>query len=231
MNHLLRNAAFAVVLAAPVGAQAADLSVSMPTKAPPAAPVPYYAWTGFYLGINGGGGFGSVTNADAVRGIATTFPNSGGLFGGTLGYNFQTGSTVLGLEGDVDWAGIRGSSGAINGVNYQNYLQWIGTVRGRVGIAFDRFLPYVTGGLAVGNSRDTITAPPASLNGSTTAAGWTIGAGLEYGITPNVSLKAEYLFVDLGSTTPIAGDRADVKSNVVRGGVNWRFNWDGPPHF
>jgi outer membrane immunogenic protein len=231
MKSLLRNAVLAAVVAAPVGAQSADLAGRLPTKAPAFAPVPYYNWTGLYLGINGGGGFGSKGSNDALRGIVTSFPNNGGLFGGTLGYNFQTGSTVLGLEGDIDWAGMRGSSGVINGVNYQDYLNWISTVRGRVGIAFDRFLPYVTGGAAFGGTKDTISTPQGLLNGSNTSAGWTVGAGLEYGITPNVSLKAEYLYVDLGGTTPIALDRTDLKANVVRGGINWRFNWDGPPHY
>jgi outer membrane immunogenic protein len=231
MKPLLRSAALVLVLGVPLGAEAADVSPRLPTKAPPLSPVPYYNWTGLYLGINGGGAFGSVASSDALHGIVTSFPTSGGLFGGTLGYNFQSGGAVLGLEGDVDWAGASGSSGPINGVNYQNYLQWISTVRGRVGIAVDRFLPYLTGGLAIGNSKETITAPPTLLSGSNTGVGWAVGAGLEYGITPNVSLKAEYLFVDLGPASPIAGERADVKSNVVRGGVNWRFNWDGPPHF
>ena len=231
MKGLLRNIVLAAVLAAPAGAHSADLGGRLPVKASPVAPVPYYAWSGLYLGLNGGGGFGSQVNNDAFRGIVTSFPNNGGLIGGTVGYNFQTGSTVFGLEGDIDWSGIRGSSGAINGVNYQDYLHWIGTVRGRVGIAFDRFLPFVTGGAAFGGSKDSINSPLGVFNGSNTAAGWTVGAGLEYGITPNVSLKAEYLYVDLGNTSPIAGDRADLKSNMVRGGVNWRFNWDGPPHY
>lgn len=200
-------------------------------KAPALAPVPYYNWTGLYVGINGGGAFGSQMSSDALRGINTSFPSSGELVGGTFGYNFQTGSTVLGLEGDIDWSGIRGSSGVVNGVNYHDYLNWISTVRGRVGIAFDRFLPYVTGGAAFGGSKENITAPQGTLNGSDTSAGWTVGAGLEYGITPNVSLKAEYLYVDLGNATPISGERTDLKANVVRGGVNWRFNWDGPPHY
>ncbi len=230
MKPLLPSAVIAALLAVPVGAEAADLGAGMPVKAPAVAPVPYYNWTGFYLGLNGGGAFGDSRNHDALRGITTSFPISGGLFGGTAGYNYQIGSTVLGLEGDVDWAGIRGN-GTVGGVNYRSYLNWISTVRGRVGVAFDRFLPYVTGGAAIGDIKDTVTTPAATFSGTGTSTGWTVGAGIEYGITPSVSVKAEYLYVDLPSVSPLPNDKADARTSMVRGGVNWRFNWDGPPHF
>ena len=217
---------------APAAAYAADIPTKIPTKAPVIAPVPYYNWTGLYVGINGGGGWGWSKDIDAMRGITREFPTSGGLFGGTVGYNYQVGNAVLGLEGDLGWARITGSSGSVlNGVNYSTYLQWLSSVRGRVGYAFDRLLPYVTGGLAVGDVRNTIATPFTTLNGSTTGTGWTVGAGLEYGITPNLSVKAEYLFADIPNTTPVPGSQVDVKTNIVRGGLNWRFNWDGPPHF
>jgi outer membrane immunogenic protein len=217
-------------------AQAADVASPLPTKAPayaPYAPVPYFSWSGFYVGVNGGGGVGTSSHNDRNFLIDTgNFDVSGGLFGGTAGVNYQVGSVVWGLEGDLDWSKIQGSSGPIRGVNYDSYLQWLGTVRGRVGVAFDRFLPYVTGGLAVGDVKANIVPGPVTvLSGTNTQSGWTLGAGVEYGVTPNVSLKAEYLYVDLGSTSPVAGDRVDVKSNVVRGGLNWRFNWDGPRRY
>jgi outer membrane immunogenic protein len=230
MQRSFPYVAIAAILAAS-GADAADLSAKLPVKAPVVAPVPYYDWSGLYFGVNGGGAFGTSTNTDALRGITTNFPISGGLFGGTVGYNYQIGRTVLGLEGDLDWAGIGGNSGAIGGVNYRSYLQWISTVRGRIGFAFDRVMPYVTGGLAAGGIKDTVTAPGGAVAGTRTDTGWTIGAGIEYGLTPNVSLKAEYLYTDLPATAPVLGDKADVKSSMVRGGVTWRFNWDGPPHF
>jgi outer membrane immunogenic protein len=142
------------------------------------------------------------------------------------------GSWVWGLEGDLDWARIHGSSGPIAGVNYDSYLHWLGTVRGRVGFAFDRFMPYFTGGLAVGDVKGAITNPPVTiLSGTNTQAGWTLGGGVEYAFTPSLSGKAEYLYVDLGSSTPIPGDSVDLKTHVVRGGLNWRFNWDGPRRY
>jgi outer membrane immunogenic protein len=232
MNRLVSRAALAAVLVAPLAAQAADIQSRMPTKAPVVAPVPYFDWTGLYIGFNGGGGWGSSQDRDFTRGTTRNFSTSGGLFGGTVGYNYQIGNTVLGVEGDFDWTNMRGSSGAaLNGINYSTYLQWLSSVRGRVGYAFDRVLPYVTGGLAIGDVKNTITTPTTSAGGSTTGTGWTVGAGLEYGITPNLSVKAEYLFADILNSTPVPGSQVEVKTNIVRGGLNWRFNWDGPPHF
>jgi outer membrane immunogenic protein len=214
-------------------AQGADMPAHLPPKAPVVAPVPYFSWTGFYLGFNGGGGWGRSSHADTNFGLVTpNFDLSGGLLGGTAGYNYQAGNAVLGLEGDLDWAKISGTTTTfVPGVNYSSYLQWLGTVRGRVGLAFDRFLPYVTGGLAVGNVKGTISGPGTALSGTSTDAGWTVGAGLEYGITPSLSVKAEYLYLDLAAATPVPGDTVDIKSHVVRGGLNWRFNWDGPPRY
>jgi len=232
MKLLFSSAAIAALLGAAGTAQAADLSGRMPAKAPVVAPVPFYNWGGFYLGVNGGGGWGSSSHTDSNFGISTgDFGVSGGLVGGTLGYNYQAGNWVLGMESDLDWAKVVGNSGTFApGVNYNSYLQWLGTVRGRVGIAYDRFLPYVTGGLAVGDVKGTINGP-VTMSGVNTDTGWTVGAGVEYGITPSLSVKAEYLYVDLGASAPVPGDNVDLKSHVVRGGLNWRFNWDGPPRY
>ena len=228
--------AAAAVFGACLQVQATDMSTRVPAKAPayvPYAPVPYFNWSGLYFGLNGGGGWGRSSHTDANFGNSTgEFGVSGGLIGGTLGFNYQVGSWVWGLEGDLDWAKIHGSSGPINGVNYDSYLQWLSTVRGRVGYAFDRFLPYVTGGLAVGDVKGTITSPPVTiLSGTNTQAGWTLGAGVEYAFTPSLSAKAEYLYVDLGSSTPVPGDSVELRAHVVRGGLNWRFNWDGPRRY
>jgi outer membrane immunogenic protein len=219
----------AVVSATPI-ASAADIPTKAPPYAPAYSPVPYFNWSAFYLGANGGGAWGTSRHSDTLLGNATgDFDISGGLIGGTAGLNYQIGPWVWGLEGDLDWSRIRGNS-RIGGLNYDSYLQWLGTARGRVGFAFDRFLPYVTGGLAVGDLKASII-PPTVTTGTDTRAGWTVGAGVEYGITPNLTAKAEYLYVDLGSGTRIAGDTIDLKSHVVRGGLNWRFNWDGPRRY
>jgi outer membrane immunogenic protein len=220
-------AAGCLVVAALVVAQsatAADLSVAPLYKAPPPAIAPAYNWSGFYLGINGGGGWGHSnwdTSSDRI-GL------SGGLVGGTAGYNWQIGSAVLGLEGDIDWANLKGSNAStLCPLGCSTSDTWLSTVRGRAGYAFGGVLPYVTGGLAVGDIR---AATPGFPGASNTNAGWTAGAGIEVGLTGNWSAKAEYLYVDLGrfncgvSCNGLPTDNVSMHDNVVRAGVNYRFN-------
>ncbi len=135
-------------------ASAADIARrQMPAKAP-AYVTPAYNWTGFYVGINGGGGFGHSTLTNAAG--STGYNVNGGLVGGTLGYNYQINQWVLGIEGDIDWADISGntSAGICAGVTCSTKNDWLATVRGRVGYAFDRFMPYVTGGARVRRRQD-----------------------------------------------------------------------------
>jgi len=147
-------------------ARAADLQ---PYYQPGPAYNSIYTWTGFYLGINGGGGWGR-SQWDAVD----TFDLSGGLIGGTVGYNWQFGQAVIGAEGDIDWSGIKGTTTTVlcpGGCETRN--KWLATARGRVGFSFDRFLPYFTGGLALG---DINANRPGFPGGSISNAGWTVGA-------------------------------------------------------
>jgi outer membrane immunogenic protein len=182
---------------------------------------PVYSWSGFYLGINGGGGWGNSA-WDRTGG----FDVSGGLIGGTIGYNWQYGQFVLGLEGDADWSGIKGTTtnACVAGCTTNN--DWLGTARGRLGYAFDRFLPYVTGGLAVGDIR---ASTPGFAGATQTNAGWTVGAGLEFAIAGNWTAKAEYLHVDLGnfncglSCGLTATDNVSYRADIFRGGLNYRF--------
>ena len=204
-------------------ATAADLSVAPLYKAPPPAMAPAYNWSGFYLGINGGGGWGHSnwdTSSDRI-GL------SGGLVGGTAGYNWQIGSAVLGLEGDIDWANLKGTnSSTLCPAGCSTSDTWLSTVRGRAGYAFGGVLPYLTGGLALGDIR---AATPGFAGASNTSAGWTAGAGIEFGLTGNWSAKAEYLYVDLGrfncgvSCNGLPTDNVSMHDNVVRAGVNYRF--------
>ena len=205
-------------------AVAADLSVAPLYKAPPPAVAPAYNWSGFYLGINGGGGWGHSnwdTSSDRI-GL------SGGLVGGTAGYNWQIGSAVLGLEGDIDWANLKGtSSSTLCPAGCSTSDTWLSTVRGRAGYAFGGVLPYLTGGLAVGDIR---AATPGFAGASNTSAGWTAGGGIEFGLTGNWSAKAEYLYVDLGkfncgtACNGLPTDNVSMHDNVVRAGVNYRFD-------
>ena len=119
----------------------------------------------------------------------------------TLGYNWQGAGSpwVFGLEGDLNWSDIKGSfANAACPFGCQIKSEWLGTARGRVGYAIDRFMPYVTGGVAFG---DVQRQPTGFAGAGDTNVGWTLGAGIEGAIAPNWTAKAEYLYVDLGSTS------------------------------
>ena len=210
-------------------ANAADIArrQAMPTKAP--AYFAPYNWSGFYIGINGGGGWGDSDWSNAF-GSTGSFDISGGVVGGTIGYNWQVNQFVFGIEGDIDWSSIKGStaSGFCAGLACETRNNWLGTVRGRIGYAFDRFMPYVTGGLAVGDVKSTVVGFGSSTD---TQTGWTAGGGLEMSIAGPWTAKVEYLYVDLGDTSCNAvscggfGAPTDVdfRANIVRAGVNYRF--------
>jgi len=199
-------------------ANAADLPrrQAMPAKAPIYMP-PVWSWTGFYVGINGGGAFG---HSDFSAPFPTgSFNMSGGLVGGTLGYNYQMDNVVLGVEGDIDWSNIRGSAPCA-ATNCETRNNWLGTTRGRLGYAFGNFMPYVTGGLAVGDIKSSIAGVG---NADQTKAGWTAGVGVEARINGPWSLKAEYLYVDLGRGGSVLGSDSKFQTHLVRGGVNYKF--------
>lgn len=199
-------------------ANAADLPrrQAMPTKAPVyAAP---YNWTGAYVGINGGGGWGRSNFSSPVS--TGDFNTSGGLVGGTLGYNYQAGQAVFGLEGDIDWSNIRGNAACGAGLSCETRNNWLGTARGRIGYAFGNFMPYVTGGLAVGGVKNSISG---NGNSSTTKAGYALGGGLEAALIGPWTAKVEYLYADLGRSSAPLGADASFKANTVRAGLNYRF--------
>ena len=221
----MKRVFFALIsLAALTGtAAAADLPPRMAPqpyyKAP--AEVQVYNWTGFYIGINGGGGWGNSA-WDTTGG----FDTSGGLVGGTIGYNWQMGTWVLGVEGDIDWADINGTTNTACPFGCKTTDKWLSTVRGRLGYAADRFMPFITGGAAFGDIR---ASTPGFAGASNTEAGWTVGAGLEFAIAGNWTAKAEYLYVDLGkfncgiSCGALVTDNVSFTTNIVRAGVNYRF--------
>ncbi|MGD0024190.1 MAG: outer membrane protein [Xanthobacteraceae bacterium] len=204
-------------------AAAADLS--RPAPAPyykaPEAYVPAYTWSGFYIGVNGGGGFGR-----SAWDSTGAFNLSGGLVGGTIGYNYQIGQAVVGVEGDIDWADINGTTTNGCPLGCKTSDTWLSTVRGRLGYAADRFMPFITGGAAFGDIRATT---PNFAGNSTTNAGWTVGGGLEFAIAGHWTAKAEYLYVDLGSfncgtsCSLAVTNNVSFRTNLVRAGINYRF--------
>jgi outer membrane immunogenic protein len=199
-------------------ASAADMqSRAMPAKAPYVMQV--YNWTRPYIGISGGGGWGRSDFGPPLS--SGSFNTSGGLVGGTLGYNYQVGQAVLGLEGDISWSGLSGST-TCAGVSCSVRNDWLSTARGRLGYAVDRFMPYVTGGAAFGDIKTSLAG---FSDQTTTKTGWTAGGGLEAAITGPWTAKVEYLYVDLGRGGSIGLPAADAsfKSNIVRAGLNYRF--------
>jgi outer membrane immunogenic protein len=221
---LIGTAIAALSLAATsFSAQAAD--IPPPVYKGVRSVVAYYNWTGLYLGINGGYAWGT-SNWDAP---AITNSPTGWLIGGTLGYNYQMGSIVLGIEGDFAYADIKGSA-ACGAFTCETKNTYLGTIRGRIGYAFDRFLPYVTGGGAYGDIRAKST-DPAAPGGSKAMFGWTAGGGLEYAFMGNWSAKLEYLYVDLGKfdcgmlcTVGATVNNISFHEHVVRAGVNYKFS-------
>jgi len=233
VRRFLITAVAALVWSGAAGA--ADLAVRQP--APVYAPAPLPTWTGFYAGVNGGGGWGTTdhTFTGTAAGLTASTGNfkvNGGVAGGTFGYNHQIGAWVVGVEADVDWSNIKGTFGATAlgaTASISSELKWLDTIRGRLGYTWGPSMIYVTGGGAYGNITATATGavPAAGVAGavaqSDTRLGWTAGAGFEYMFTPNLSGKVEYLYVDLGTNTQILIDNVKFNTNIVRGGVNWKF--------
>jgi len=222
-------------------ALAADL------RPPPPPPPPMFTWTGFYIGIQGGFGAGDLERTLVTTGATFSHETSGGLIGGTLGYNFQTGPWVFGFEADYAWADIGRSitcfEAIVPGLRCGSSLESFGTARLRLGGGWDRVLLYGTGGLAFGDQaifiEDTVTGERRSR--SRFAVGWTIGGGLEWAFYPGWSFKAEALYFDIeperlstGGTLlgALLAEPVGIDSRhtgvIVRGGINYRFNWGGP---
>ncbi|MBM3529323.1 MAG: porin family protein [Alphaproteobacteria bacterium] len=225
MKRLLLATAAVMALSAGA-AMAADPPPSRrapPLRAP--AFVPFFTWTGLYAGILGGYGSGTSnwTNVAATTG---NFNVDGALLGGTLGYNVQTGGTVFGLEADAAWSWIKGTTTTNCGAGCETSATWLTTVRGRIGYAFDRVLPYMTGGLAAGEIK---AAAPGMTAASKTRIGWTVGGGIEYAFMGNWSAKGEYLYADLGdfdcslACSAISPTYVSFKTHLLRVGLNYKF--------
>jgi outer membrane immunogenic protein len=200
-----------------------------PVKSGNAAPT--YDWTGFYLGINGGGSWGRApwtSDHDATSGTATA---SSGLVGGTIGYNAQNlGPFVVGGEFDFDWRSINASfAPASCAPACELKSDWLSTARLRLGYATGRFLPYVTAGISMTDFTQDIAGQPFGV-ARTVSFNWTAGAGLEFVISGPLTAKLEYLYVNNTNTActvecgggPI---HMGLYENVFRVGLNYRL-WE-----
>lgn len=216
-----------LTLLATTAANAADLGWNSGTS-PLYSPTPASGWSGFYAGVNGGYGFGSATRQPAGGGAQTTSNTGGWQLGGQAGYNFDAGGFVVGTEADLQWSNI-GYSEDIAGVgSFTAGVDFYGTIRGRAGMSFGEVMPYVTGGFAAGRGSASVTNGGGVVTSqSATHTGWTLGAGLEAQATSNITIKAEYLYVDLGSQTynglPLGNIDVSQRFGVVRAGINYKF--------
>ena len=236
-------------------AAAADLPVK-------AMSVAYYDWTGFYVGGHVGYGWSNTTTTldgfpisawapfGSEPGIPASYDRNlrGFIGGGQVGYNYQTGRVVLGVETDLSYTNIHNDltrSGLDQAASFfvdneSQKLKWLATVRGRLGFAaMDRLLIFATGGLAVGkiDVSSSFSYPGAiaySGTATTTKTGWTLGGGAEYALLNNWSVKFEYLYVDLGTVSVIGNPSppnppvytqavVETKSHIARLGINYKF--------
>lgn len=265
MQKLIMGAAALSTICLLSPAVAADLAARPYTKAP-AYVSPAFSWSGFYAGINAGYGFDDdkniLTTGQAAANIANVaggarpgsvrLENDGFVGGGQIGYNYQFApSWVLGIEADIDYTDLHKSTTitttALNGVDrlnntFTNGLEYLGTVRGRLGYTFDRTLFYATGGLAYGEVRNSANffgpAGQLQFTGSNSGirTGYAVGGGIEHAFVANWTVKAEYLYYDLGRDTvnvaviPGSGGGGtgyntsfSNSGNIVRAGLNYKF--------
>jgi outer membrane immunogenic protein len=230
MKKMLTGAALLMLAGAAQPVLAADLEpIATPgpwTAAPAFSAVRVYNWTGFYVGLTGGGAFGGANWTSVPDVTSGSLSATGGLFGGTLGYNLQTGGPfVLGIETDIAASSVKATVPAATCVfNCQFTSPWLATARLRFGYAFNDILPYVTVGASI-----------TRLNASTNGVGserannlsWVAGFGVEFVLVGPLTGKVEYLYADLGGLTcnlacngPVS---ANVHENIVRAGLNYRF--------
>ena len=235
-------------------AAAADLPAKVYTKAPAVVPPPIYSWAGFYIGLNGGGGWShkcwditSVAGIVALPNLAEGCHNaSGGLVGGQIGYRWQSANWVFGLEAQGDWADLKGSNISLlplgGLLTNQSKIQAIGLFTGQVGYAWNNVLWYVKGGAAVTDDkyRGLLTGANFVLDtASETRWGGTVGTGVEIGFAPHWSVAFEYDHLFMGrrtvtfGTTLIPGflltTRSDsIKQDVDMGTVRVNYTFGGP---
>ncbi|MEI2736718.1 MAG: outer membrane protein [Rhodoblastus sp.] len=220
--NLKTLAAALLVGVSSTAALAADLPSRNRAPAPIIAQAPIFTWTGLYAGLQAGYAWDNVSVDNAFAAVPVNVSRKGFVGGGHIGYLYQTGPAVFGLEGDIEGTTIKGSG-----------LR--ASLRGRLGLAADRALFYVTGGGALANQNYALWSPfaPAFTNSaSATKLGWTAGAGVEYAFAPNWSARVEYRYSDFGKlnvanfVTPANVSR---RENAVRLGVSYHFGGYGAP--
>jgi outer membrane immunogenic protein len=267
MKSFLFGTAALTTLCLSLPALAADLPARV-TKAPPVLVSPAYDWSGFYVGVSAGYTFGEDENISTTGQVQANINNviggarpgqvrlerEGFIGGGQAGYNWQvTPNWVVGLETDISYTDIREDRNVVtvplNGIGtlnnvFSTRMEYFGTVRGRIGYAWDRTLLYATGGLAYADIENSVAFFGPSTAGGLlqfqgrnrrTEAGYTVGAGIEHAFGSNWSVKAEYLYYDFRDETvnvAVIGNggggtgynsRFENDGHIVRAGLNYKF--------
>ena len=207
-------------------AQAADLIIEEP--APVVGIVDTTGnWDGVFIGAFAGYGWGTLTDDDSLLGLTSgddTLDLTGWQVGVAAGANFTVSEAIVaGIVGDIAWTDLSGED-TTAGVPVAYDVNWLGSIRGRLGFDGGAFLPYVTAGVAFANA--TATETPAVIDDTQTHIGWTVGAGVEFAVADNISLDLLYRYTDYGSKdyvlttdpTPLS-----LTTHTVSVGVNFKF--------
>lgn len=231
MRKILGSTAFLLATVAASTGYAADLAVSTPPQAPVDV-APVFSWTGFYVGLNAGGGFGGKDDVGFhsfgnYLGRYGKLDGSGFLGGGQLGYNYQIDNNwVIGLETDFQGADISDSFSNAT-ASASSKIDWYGTLRPRIGFSYGDTLFYGTGGLAYGHIKykSSVTGV-GSFDDDKTKVGWTVGAGAEHAFTDHVTAKLEYQYVDFGGNemgADVLSTKASSDFHAIKVGLNYKF--------
>ena len=208
-------------------AQAADLPARVAAPAPVVVAT-VYNWTGFYIGANVGYGWAAGT-VESLGLSADVGDLKGPFAGGQIGYNYQTGQFVWGIEADGQWANINQNYTAL-GLAFDDKVNYFFTVRGRLGVAMQNVLLYGTGGYAFGGWKSSVTNGVTTLSISDSRGGWTAGGGAEFGFG-NWSAKLEYLYLQsFDKDETVFGNTVtwNVHVHTVKLGLNYRFGGGAP---
>jgi outer membrane immunogenic protein len=237
MKGIWGSSVVALLVAASSSAFAADIAIRKAPPAPPAPYLPVYNWTGFYIGGNLGGVWESGTLTDSFGPTSFSNSRSGFIGGGQIGYNWQVAPQfVLGVEWMFDGTDLRSDSGPVTVggefLSASEHVNWLTTVAARFGYAANNWLFYGKAGGGWVHDTATVTdvigANAFSASISDTRGGWLVGAGIEYGFTPNWTMRVEYDHLGLGDVTsagPIVGDTLTLSRHfdMVTVGLNYKF--------
>ena len=233
-KNLLLAAVSLVALSAAAPALAADLAARPYTKAP-AMVATIYDWSGFYIGINGGGGSAHSTWDLVGGGREGSHDATGGTVGGQIGYRWQSGQWVFGVEGQGNWADFSGDNvSALFATRNRSKIDSFGLITGQVGYAWNNVLIYVKGGAAVtGGKYEVFSTATGGLLASNDQTRWggTVGAGIEYGFAPNWSVGVEYNHIflqDKDVTFALVPSTDHIKQDVDMGLVRLNYKFGGP---